>query len=271
MDEFKTHQEYKCWNCLGNTLIPHPRAITKKHPYPDWSFNCIVCKDFSGTNVGNLYENLVCCDCKIGTPDWWYSLGELWDDVWICKYCYDDVIFCQSCYSGHTDTTEHLANKAEYKEKERGDLIEIYRNLRNKKDKERENEKGDHTKTKSVSVLGNLESCTSFEKMVNNNVDHKVLTEIQMGICSNQLVPAAERPGLASRGPSPCIDSVIIHNDISQIVSSHDDIAHILESLESKEGTKKRKLEENDEKGDNKTKEPPLKKMKIIEGGEDEV
>lgn len=121
MAKEECHPSFKCWNCDKPTLIPHPDRESKKHPYQDWSFVCTICVD---TYNQRPESNLVCCKCHVGTPDWWYPEGEeLWEDVYICKYCEDTAVFCQSCYFGHCREETHKTARTEKRAKRSSDLL----------------------------------------------------------------------------------------------------------------------------------------------------
>lgn len=40
-----------------------------------------------------------CARCGKTNCEWWFSLGEIWEDMSCCKYC--EEIFCQCCYYKH--------------------------------------------------------------------------------------------------------------------------------------------------------------------------
>ena len=116
------HPEYKCWQCDKRALIPHPDRETKKHPYPEWSFMCWNCSHPGEES----FAVLVCCECKVGTVEWWYPRGEeIWEAMSTCKYCYDDCVYCQSCYFAHTTSDEHISKKKTYKKEREEELRQL--------------------------------------------------------------------------------------------------------------------------------------------------
>lgn len=84
-----------CWQCKGPTEL-HPWRFWKKHPHPHRSFQCLKCT--LKYEAGRMAV-LLCAGCGETQVEWWYSLEELWEDVYECKYCED--VFCQRCYSDH--------------------------------------------------------------------------------------------------------------------------------------------------------------------------
>lgn len=102
-DRKKYQEENKiipcCWNC-GSKTISNPKAyeeikIGKNehafHPAPNHSFYCENCE-----------YDVISCACKDGKRtqcEWFYTLGELWEDLNYCKVC--DIVTCQSCEAEH--------------------------------------------------------------------------------------------------------------------------------------------------------------------------
>lgn len=89
------NKEPECWQC-NKKVIPNPRRYepNKKdggrcHPYPELSFYCDECQ----------IDLLLCSECKQTNCEWWYDLGEIWEDM----YEKDGNVYCQCCYPGSSD------------------------------------------------------------------------------------------------------------------------------------------------------------------------
>jgi hypothetical protein len=75
--------------------------VTRNHPYPNQSFICYNCEDGdSDAEKGKKKKGMViitCSGCNMTSTDWWYSLGEIWENLY---ETYDGIV-CQCCYFDH--------------------------------------------------------------------------------------------------------------------------------------------------------------------------
>ncbi len=72
-----------CWNC-GSLVELHKDRVEKKHPFPNNSFWCEICKD----------AVLLCNGCDDTTTEWFYSSDELWEDIEVIG----GKVYCPGCW-----------------------------------------------------------------------------------------------------------------------------------------------------------------------------
>lgn len=79
-----SEKEPHCF-CGKSELVPNYRAKARNHPVDFASYYCKGCKS----------DVIVCDECKSVGAEWWYDLGEIWED-W--HYSEDNYSLCQNCY-----------------------------------------------------------------------------------------------------------------------------------------------------------------------------
>lgn len=89
-----------CWNCEGPVVL-HPLREEKKHPHPENSYRCFECE-----------EDVILCDkCGNTSCEWFYDLGELWEDILVVG----NKPYCPGCWQNDPDIWErHKKEKKEF-------------------------------------------------------------------------------------------------------------------------------------------------------------
>jgi hypothetical protein len=125
---------------------------------------CTFCADEDNDNgKKRYYEQLICCECHEGMPDWWYSCKEIWSCTYTCKHCYDDVVFCQSCYFKHKKSADHTKALMESK-KEKEKQIKLLKRVREEINKHEKTEKEDKKTINLVLHIDNNEDDCDEER-----------------------------------------------------------------------------------------------------------